>query len=180
MSDLTTRKTTALIILVVVAVAAARCIPHAYNFTPIGAFALFCGAYLTDKRLLILPLIALLIGDAINGFYSIVVMAFVYLGFLSSGLIGRRILGQQRTPARFVIGTLSGAVSFYLLSNVGMWWAAYPLTAEGLLQCWTDGLPFLLRSITGDFLYGIVIFGIVEGYQRYIDKPRQRTYEQLR
>ena len=135
------------------------------NFTPIGAFALFCGAYLTDRRLLILPLVALLIGDALTGLYSVIVMLFVYLGFALSTFIGRLILMRQRSTARFIGGTIAGALGFYLVSNIGMWLVAYPISLAGLLTCWADGLPFLLRSITGDFIYGIVIFGIVEWHR---------------
>jgi hypothetical protein len=157
---------TKLILLLVVVVAVARLFPHPFNFTPIGAFALFSGAYITDKRFILLPLAALLIGDLLTGFYSVVVMIYVYLGFAGSAAIGRLLLSGKRTPIRFVAGVLSGAIVFYLVSNIGMWWIAYPLDLNGLVTCWIDGLPFLLRTITGDFFYAAVIFGIVELYER--------------
>ena len=157
---------TKLILLLVVAVAVARLFPHPFNFTPIGAFALFSGAYITDKRFILLPLAALLIGDLLTGFYSAVVMIYVYLGFAGSAAIGRFLLSGTRTPLRFVAGVLGGAITFYLVSNIGMWWIAYPLDINGLVQCWLDGLPFLLRTMAGDFFYAAVIFGIVEFYER--------------
>lgn len=157
---------TKLVLLLVVAVAVARLFPHPFNFTPIGAFALFSGAYITDRRFILLPLAALLIGDLLTGFYSVVVMIYVYLGFAASAAIGRFFLSGKRTPWRFIAGVFSGAIIFYLLSNIGMWWIAYPLDINGLVTCWIDGLPFLLRTIAGDFFYATVIFGIVELYER--------------
>ncbi|MGV0035595.1 MAG: DUF6580 family putative transport protein [Candidatus Azotimanducaceae bacterium WSBS_2022_MAG_OTU7] len=155
-----------LILLLVVTVAIARLLPHPYNFTPIGAFALFSGAYITDKRFILLPLAALLIGDLLTGFYSAVVMVFVYLGFAGSAAVGRLFLSRKRTPFRFVAGVLSGAIVFYLVSNIGMWWVAFPTDINGLLACWIEGLPFLTRTIAGDFFYAALIFGIVELYER--------------
>ena len=149
-------------------VALARLLPHPDNFTPLGAFALFAGAYIEDKKYLLLPLAALLIGDMISGFYSLIVMVFVYIGFSFAALIGRGLMRRERTLPTFVASILLGAISFYLISNVGMWWIAHPRTAYGLYNCWIEGLPFLLRTIGGDFIYGIVIFGIVESHRHFL------------
>ncbi len=154
-----------LVLVVIVGVAVARLLPHPFNVTPIGALALFAGAYISDKRFMLLPLAALLIGDLLTGLYALTVMAAVYAGFACSAMVGRAVLRQKRTPLRFIAGVLLGAISFYLISNIGMWWVAYPISLQGLLACWIDGLPFLLRTIAGDFMYGVLIFGIVEWYQ---------------
>ncbi len=154
-----------LIVAIIIAVALARLVPHPYNFTPIGAFALFCGAYISDKRFLVLPLLAVLIGDVLTGLYTFTVMIAVYVGFAASTLISRQVLLNRVSPARFLTGMLLAAVAFYLISNVGMWWYAYPHTFTELTVCWQDGLPFLLRSLAGDFVYGCIMFGIVETYR---------------
>ena len=58
--------------------AALRLVPHPPNFTPIGAMALFSGAYLGRRGLaFVAPLAALLLSDAVLGFYS--GMEFQYL-----------------------------------------------------------------------------------------------------
>ncbi|MBO6565186.1 MAG: hypothetical protein JJ934_13310 [Pseudomonadales bacterium] len=155
-----------LVFLLILMVATIRIAPHPLNVTPIGAFALFCGAYLTDKRFLLLPLAALLIGDVIMGFYTPMVMVGVYAGFALSSLVGRWTMADLRTLPRFVMGVVLGAVVFYLVSNIGMWWLAYPNTFAGLLACWTEGLPFLLRTLAGDFVYAAVFFGIVEWHMK--------------
>src|SRR5206468_12974236 len=51
--------------------AALRLVPHPSNFTPIGAMALFSGAYLGRRSLaFVAPLGAMLLSDAVLGFYS--------------------------------------------------------------------------------------------------------------
>ena len=53
-----------------IAIAAAlRIAPHPWNFTPIGATALFSGAVLKDRRFAFLfPMLALFVGDVFIGF----------------------------------------------------------------------------------------------------------------
>ncbi len=165
-----------LILILILVVAAIRVFPHPLNVTPIGAFALFCGAYLTDRRFLLLPPAALLIGDLFMGLYAWPVMLAVYAGFGLSTLIGRLTLSARRTIPGFVGAVVLGAVVFYALSNVGMWWVAYPKTLAGLIDCWTDGLPFLLRTLAGDFLYATVIFGIVEWHLKNTTLSNQRDH----
>ena len=63
----------------------------------------------------------LLISDAVDGFYSPVVMMFVYLGFLGGPLIGHLLLAKRRTLPRFLVAVLSAAIVFFLVSNFGMW-----------------------------------------------------------
>ena len=47
-----------------------RLVPHPPNFTPIGAMALFSGAYLGRRGLaFVAPLGAMLLSDAVLGFY---------------------------------------------------------------------------------------------------------------
>src|SRR5438067_10918853 len=55
----------------IVRAAALRLVPHPPNFTPIGAMALFSGAYLGRRPLsFVAPLAAMVLSDAVLGFYS--------------------------------------------------------------------------------------------------------------
>ncbi len=137
-------------------------LPHPYNFSPVGAFALLSGAYLADKRLLALPLAVLLISDTMNGFYALLVMVFVYLGFFGASLVGRGLLMPKRTPMRVGGACLAGALVFYLISNTGAWLHYYPITLAGYLDCMVNGLPFLLRSLAGDLVYAGLLFTMIE------------------
>ena len=67
-----TRNHARLIVLLsaIVAAAALRLVPHPPNFTPIGAMALFSGAYLGRRWLAFAaPLGAMLLSDLVLGFY---------------------------------------------------------------------------------------------------------------
>jgi hypothetical protein len=155
-----------LVLLLVVITAAMRFLPHLDNFSPIGALAIFSGAYITDKRYFILPLVVLFIGDAVTGFYSAYVMIAVYVGFACSAVLAKLMLKRSISAHRFLVATILGALAFYMISNVGMWWVAYPQTPVGLLQCWAEGLPFLARSLAGDLIYGAALFGAIEWHKR--------------
>src|SRR3990167_5888098 len=92
--------------------AALRFIPHAANFAPIGAMALFGGAKINKKYALIIPLAAMLISDYFIGFYSWQIMASVYSSFLIYGLLG---LWARKNESWLKIGgaTLAGSVLFF-------------------------------------------------------------------
>ena len=72
----------------IVGAAALRLVPHPPNFTPIGAMALFSGAYLGRRGAiaLVAPLGALLLSDLVLGFYR--GMATVYFSVALIVLIG--------------------------------------------------------------------------------------------
>lgn len=148
-----------LVFALILGAALLRLAPHPDNIAPIGALALFSGAYLQRQVLWLVPLGALFLGDLANGLYHGVVMAFVYLGFAASASVGRAMLHQNDAPARIALATLLGAVTFWVVSNVGSWLAFRPLTLAGLAQCYIDGLPYLLRSLAGDALYVGLLFG---------------------
>jgi uncharacterized membrane protein len=77
--------------------AIARLIPHAWNFTPVGAVGLFAGAHYRLKHAWQVPILVLLVTDLVLGFYEPVVMIGVYLGFLVAPLIGRLLLAERRS-----------------------------------------------------------------------------------
>lgn len=155
-----------LVFALILLAAALRLAPHPENVAPIGALALFAGAYLNRQVLWLVPLAALFLGDLANGLYHLGVMAFVYLGFAASAAVGRGLLRCNDSAPRIVLATAVGALVFWLVSNLGSWLAFRPLTAAGLLQCYLDGLPYLLRSLAGDGLYVCLLFGGLHALRR--------------
>jgi len=149
-----------LLALALIALAAAlRIAPHPWNFTPVGAMALFSGAVLKDRRLaLLFPLVALFAGDLFVGFHRLI--PIVYSSFLLSVLIGR-LLENRRTVLRIGIATLLGSSQFFLFTNFAVWWLlnSYPKTASGLAACYLAGLLFFWNTLAGDFLYVALLFG---------------------
>src|SRR5713226_9632539 len=110
-----------LLIGMIVFAAASRAIPHPWNFTAVGAMALFGGATFSSKRAAALvPLTALFIGDLYNGLYNYKVMVVVYASFMLSVAIGFW-LRHRRTVPRIAAATPAGALQFFALTNFAVW-----------------------------------------------------------
>jgi hypothetical protein len=167
---------TTLIFAVIVLAAALRLAPHPWNFTPVGAIALFSGAMVRDRRLAFLfPMLVMFITDAIIGFNKL--SPFVYASFLLSVLIGRAVVGarfsasqSQREPANrakkragthIAAATILGALQFFLITNFGVWafLSSYPRTGVGLVACYLAGVPLFWNTLAGDAVYATLLFG---------------------
>lgn len=147
------------VILAMIALAAVlRVMPHPWNFTPVGAMALFSGAVIKDRRLAFLfPLVSLFVGDIFVGFHKL--MPLVYASFLVDVALGYWIR-NHRTVARIGGVTLIGAIQFFLVTNFGVWafLEGWPHTAAGLLACYVAGLPLLLNTLAGEAFYATLFF----------------------
>ena len=145
---------------IVLASAALRVAHHPMNFTPIGALALFSGAYFSHKRAaFVLPLLSLAAGDLFAGFHRLV--PYVYGSFLVSVVIGFWLRRSKSLP-RIGAATLAGAIQFFLITNFALWASgigSFPKAAGGLLACYVAGLPLLWNTLAGDAFYGAVLFG---------------------
>ncbi len=143
----------------IVLAAALRIAPHPWNFTPVGAMALFSGAVLKNRRLaFIFPLLVLFLGDIFIGFHKLI--PIVYTSFLINVAIGL-FLRHRRTVSRVAAGTSLGAIQFFLFTNFGVWGLAgfYPKTATGLAACYAAGIPFFWNTLAGDVVYSALLFG---------------------
>jgi hypothetical protein len=147
--------------LIVLAAAVSRLLPHPYNFTPIAAIALFSGAEFERKPLAFLvPLAALLISDAIIGFYAAGEMLVTYVAFAAIVCIGFAIRGRDSfIPVAFA--TLASAVVFFLITNCTFFMnpSLYPQNFDGLMQGYIAGLPFFRNTLTSDIFYSALLFG---------------------
>jgi len=153
----------ALLFLIAVA-ALGRLLPHPDNFAPLAAIGLFAGAYLDKRLFLLVPVLAAFISDLAGpGFYSLTMMGFVYTGLLLSSLCGRLVLHRRRKFPRLPVAVLASAIGFYLVSNLGPWWAYYEHSWSGLVSCYVNGLPYLGRTLAGDAFYSLMFFGLYEG-----------------
>ena len=151
----------------IILAAVVRILPHPWNFTPIGAMALFSGAMFRDRRVAFLfPLAALFAGDIFVGLYRII--PIVYASFLLSVLIGT-LLTERRTIPRIGGAVFLGALQFFLVSNAAIWqfYRTYPHTPAGLVTCYIVGLPLLGNTLAGDALYATLFFGIFALAEKY-------------
>ena len=139
--------------------AALRLVPHPPNFTPIGAMALFGGAYFGRRALAFAaPLGALLISDAVIGFHS--GMPFVYASVAIVVLLGIAVRGRM-TPLRIGAAAVLSSVLFFTLTNFGVWLAdgMYPQTLAGLAACYAAAIPFFQNTLAGDLVFTALLFG---------------------
>lgn len=160
-----------LLALAIILIAAAlRIAPHPWNFTPVGAMALFSGAIIKDRRLAFaFPLLALFAGDIFVGFYKLSVMFLVYASFLLSVLIGRWVQ-NHRSLSRISAAILVGSIHFFLVTNLAIWALgnSYPRTLTGLIACYTAGVPFFWNTLAGDAFYAALFFGAFALAERFV------------
>lgn len=150
---------TILVFAIIVLAAALRLAPHPWNFTPVGAIALFSGAMVRDRRLAFLfPLLVMFATDAVIGFNKL--SPLVYASFLISVGIGR-FLSHKRNVFRIGGATFLGALQFFLITNFGVWafLTSYPRSGAGLEGCYLAGIPFFWNTLAGDAVYATLLFG---------------------
>src|SRR5580693_5729651 len=145
---------------IVLVAAALRLAPHPMNFAPIGALALFGGAYFSSKReALAIPLLSLIVGDALTGFHRLIPV--IYASFLVSVAIGFW-LRRKRSAPRIGAATVAGAGQFFLVTNFAMWASSigsFPKTAGGLAACYVAGIPVFWNTLASDVFYAALLFG---------------------
>jgi hypothetical protein len=171
---------TLLALAIIVLAAALRIAPHPWNFTPVGAMALFSGAVIRDRRLaLLFPLLALFAGDIFIGLYNL--MPIVYASFLINVAIGFW-LRDRRSVGRIAAATLFGAVQFFLVTNFAVWafGLAYPRNTAGLVACYVAGIPFFWNTLAGDAVYAGLLFGGFALAERLFPAFREPTPVTLR
>ena len=155
-----------------------RIIPHMPNFTPIGAMALFGGAYLKNKNhAFLIPIISLWISDIIiNNFILSYYNDFTwfYPGFLWQYgsffimiLIGFFFLKKISFKNVFIT-SLCSSLLFFVITNFGVWISGsmYPLSLEGLLICFLAALPFYKGTLLGFIFYSSFLFGVYESLKK--------------
>ena len=136
-----------------------RLLPHPWNFTPIGAMALFGGATFRDRRAgFFIPLGALFLSDIVAGFHSL--MWAVYGSFALMTLLGVW-LGGRRRALPIAATTFAGSLLFFVITNFAVWlvYPTYPKTAAGLLACYVAAIPFFGNTLAGDAFYVALLFG---------------------
>jgi hypothetical protein len=138
----------------------ARLAPHAPNFTPIAASALFAGAVLRSRPLApMVPLAAMLISDLVLGWYDWRVMGVVYAALAFPALLG--MWARARSVVLFAPLALSSSLLFFVSTNFAVWaWSGmYAHDLDGLVRCYVAALPFLQNTMIGDMFWTALLFG---------------------
>jgi len=165
-------------VLLILFAAFSRLIPHPMNFAPIAAIALFSSVYLNKKSAFIIPVAAMIISDAILGFYSGI--EWVYGSFVLIALIGlwlkKRVEGAGAgKKTAYVAGTaIVSSILFFALTNFGVWLSGmmYEMSFKGLVQCYTMAIPFFRNTLAGDLVFTGAMFVIYETIIKLAEKPQ--------
>jgi hypothetical protein len=173
------------VVLFILVAAATRFVPHPYNFSPLGAMALFGGAYLSKRWLAILiPVAAAFVSDLLinNVLYSEYYDGFTWMAegsvwmYLIYGAIAVLGMFALRTVSvgRVLGASLGSSVLFFLASNFLCWPGnmMYAQNAGGLMTCYAAGLPFFPGTVAGDLVYSTALFGGFALLQRYLPELR--------
>ena len=164
-----------IICLFIFVAALSRIIPHAPNFTAVGAMALFGAHYFKNKAWsFAIPILALWISDIIlnNLVYNVAGssfslfnsgMLYIYGAFAAMILFGIFFLKKINLSRLLFSGVVIGII-FFLITNFGVWFTStmYPDTWSGLIACYTAGLAFLRNSIIGNVFFVLLFFGAYE------------------
>ena len=150
------------IILFIAIAAVMRILPHIPNVSPVTAMALFSGVYFTNKKLaFIVPLLTMVLSDLFLGFSTITF--FVYAAFLLVSFIG---VHSENISIKTI---LISSISFFLITNFGVWLLGYPKTMTGFLECYTLAIPFFRNALLGDFFYaGVMYYGFEFVSKKYL------------
>lgn len=174
------------LIMIVIAAAVSRLMPHPDNFTPIGAMALFGAAYFPKKWMaIVVPFLSLWISSMIldnvffaasyGGVFQWFSQPFVFLAFgLTIGL-GWLMLKKVSTKNVF-FATLASTLIFFLVVNFGFWLTFAPVkNMATLMASYVAAIPFDLRTLMGNLVYAGVLFGSYEWMKRSVPalKPEQ-------
>ncbi len=144
-----------------------------WGFAPQIAMALFGGMAIRNKSwAFALPLFSLFISDVIyeilytkgltpiRGFYDGQLMNYIVMASVT--LIG--FLLKKVNIQNIVLGSLIAPVYFFLVSNFMVWAGVgvdlYPRTWAGLVECYTQALPFFKGSLLSTFFFSAIFFGV--------------------
>ena len=156
-----------LIASIIFLVSLTRLVPHLPNFTPVLALAIFGGAYLPNRIIaLSLPILAMFLSDLIIGFHSHIYAVYITIIVLS--LLGNMI--KTKNIKNLAIIGFAGSLIFFMITNFSVWLSGglYPLTIDGLLECYIMAIPFFHNTLISTLLFlGILFFGYTFAEKKY-------------
>jgi hypothetical protein len=144
-----------------------RIAPHYPNFTAMGALAFF-GATRTKNTWATLSIVFgvmmlsdLIINNIVYPTGEFVLMysgsLFTYAGFAAYALLGRYASNGKNTAGLMLLGSLS----FFLLSNLGVFFSAFSLFPQnigGLMATYAAAIPFYAPELISTALFSTLAY----------------------
>ena len=131
-----------------------RLLPHPPNFTPILAAAIVAPYMVNNKWIsLALPLTAMVIADLFIGFHPYVLWVYGAIGLSTLLSFALKRFGQTYYQLGFM--AIFSSLMFFFITNFSVWlvWDYYPKTFDGLMLCYSAGLPFFRNTLLSTILY---------------------------
>lgn len=147
------------------------------NFSPIGAMALFGGAYFTKQwKSFGFPLLALFASDLILSFtvfnshrHGLLYGGWywTYGAFALMTIAGRWIIKRATVPT-VMLSALACVFIHWIVTDLGVWLGGglYAKTPGGFIDCLIAAIPFELSFIGGTLTYSAILFGAFEWMQQ--------------
>lgn len=136
-----------------------RLAPHAANFAPVAAVAIFGGAVLPRRLAIWVPLAAMIASDTFIGFYNTMLVTWACYGLIA---LASSYWLRKLNFGRSLSLTLGSSLFFFLVTNFATWlWSGmYLHTAAGLVKCYQMALPFFRNTAVSDLFYTGALFGL--------------------
>ncbi len=130
-----------------------RFAPHPMNFTPVLAMALLSGRWFKSSWGLAVPLLAMVLSDAVLGFSEI--SAFVYLSMSAAFVIGW--VFNRGSYGSLTLQAFLSSVLFFVISNAGVWWTSgmYSLSFQGLINSYVAAIPFFHNTLLSTVMFAL-------------------------
>ena len=139
--------------------ATSRLIPHPPNFTSLIALSFYVPVLL-GLRFIPALLIAFILTDFIIGYHS--GTHWTWGSVLVIGLLSQYF---AKNISFRLVGALTGALTFFLITNFGVWTSGmYGYTINGLVNCFVLAIPFFTYSLISTALFSLFI---ETGYKIY-------------
>ena len=137
---------------VLIVLSASRFVPHPPNFTSLLALSFYIPALL-GKRFIPALLISFAITDFIIGFHNT-----TFFTWGSVVLIGLIVNYFNYSIIYRILGSLMGAVIFFVVTNFGVWVTGfYGYTFTGLISCYLLAIPFSVYSLISTLTFSSLI-----------------------
>ena len=134
------------------ALAASRFVPHPPNFTSLIALSFYVPAFFGLKYLPAV-LISFILTDFFIGFHNTLIFTWG-----SVVLVGTISIFLSKTISTRIVGSIFGALIFYIITNFGVWLdGMYTLNLNGLITSYILALPFFGYTLLSTILFSALI-----------------------
>ena len=134
------------------ALAITRFIPHPPNFTSLITLSFYVPA-IFGISFIPFVIFAFIATDIVIGLHSTIF--FTWGSVLLIGLISKYFLNNFSSR---IIGALSSAVIFFIITNFGVWsLGSYGYNFNGLLMCYIAAIPFFSYTIISTLFFSAMI-----------------------